>query len=36
MQLGTRLPAMPYPMKKAQEKGAGQSAMNRSKQDGDG
>jgi len=32
----TRLPAMPYPMNKGQEKGSGQPAMNRSKQAGMG
>jgi hypothetical protein len=33
---GTRLPAMPYPMNKGQEKGSGQPVMNRSKQVGYG
>ena len=32
MRLVARLPAMPYPMNTAQEKGSGQPAMNRSKQ----
>ena len=34
MRLVTRLPAMPYPMNKRQQKGSGQPAMNRSKQGG--